>query len=455
MQWSKLLSISRTPKQIHYNTTDALRSGFEVDYDRIIFSNPFRSLQDKTQVFPLPDHAFVHTRLTHSLEVSSVGRSLGKEVGNYILSQDKSLVDKGYSIHDFGAIVAAASLAHDIGNPPFGHSGETAISEFYEHHPTSQVFKQYLNEDEWSDLINFEGNAQGFRLLTKPNNKSLQLTYATLATFTKYPCQSRLTHRDKSRKSQKKYGFFQSEKEKFKSIAESLGLKPISTEGECSWSRHPLVFLVEAADDICYNIIDLEDGCRLGFVSFEEVRSLLANILGNSYNHEKLMNYVSLDERLGILRAMAISCLIQEVTELFKDKESELLSGTYDKSLIDNIPSAPILKQIGDLSIKRIYQSDQVMEREMAGFKVIEGILESFSKSLFNKYFDFEAFTKRQRHILRFFPETLTHEIESGEIGVYKMLVSLNDYVSGLTDSQALSVFRLLNGISVTGKKVF
>ncbi|HWA33655.1 MAG TPA: dNTP triphosphohydrolase, partial [Cyclobacteriaceae bacterium] len=265
MIWKTLLSANR-PGQKNISSEPS-RSAFEQDYDRIIFSHPFRRLQDKTQVHPLPEHDFVHTRLTHSLEVSSVGRSLGKRVGEVILQRHHEL-EKELSLFDFGAIVAAASLAHDLGNPPFGHAGEDALSDFFVNDPS---LKANVSEAEWSDLTKFEGNAQGFRILNQ-QEYGLKLTCATLGAFTKYPCPSLFPERNKSKKSQKKFGFFQSEQAIFSELASQLELMRAGS----GWVRHPLAFLVEAADDICYSIIDLEDGCRLGLVSFEDTVELLA-----------------------------------------------------------------------------------------------------------------------------------------------------------------------------------
>src|SRR5688500_14709290 len=282
MIWKTLLSAKRKGQKIGSNA-ESSRSAFEQDYDRIIFSHPFRRLQDKTQVHPLPEHDFVHTRLTHSLEVSSVGRSLGKRAGEVILQRHPSLTGD-FSLFDFGAIVAAAALAHDLGNPPFGHAGEDGISDFFLHHSGGQSFKELVTKEEWYDLTRFEGNAQGFRILDK-EQYGLKLTYASLGAFTKYPCPAFFPERDKKKKSQKKFGFFQSEKDAFKEVACDLEL--IQRNGD-SWCRHPLAFLVEAADDICYSIIDLEDGCRLGLVSFEDTVELLSGILKDKLDKKKL-----------------------------------------------------------------------------------------------------------------------------------------------------------------------
>ncbi len=273
MNWLQLLSPERIdPANLFAEPSviSNVRSAFEQDYDRIIFSPAFRFLQDKTQVFPLPEEGFVHNRLTHSLEVSSVGRSLGKKVGEVLIKKYPELSQAGISHFDFGAVVAAASLTHDIGNPPFGHSGEVAISSYFTE-GEGDKFKNLVDSAQWGDLTNFEGNAQGFRLFNKARYQGMQLTYATLATFTKYPRPALCQQLIAGRKSQKKYGFYASDAPYFAHIASRLGLIPLSEE---TWCRHPLTFLVEAADDICYHIIDLEDGCALNLVSFDETLSL-------------------------------------------------------------------------------------------------------------------------------------------------------------------------------------
>jgi len=392
MNWKQLLSSNRLGKT---TKAESFRSAFEQDYDRIIFSHPFRRLQDKTQVHPLPEYDFVHTRLTHSLEVSSVGRSLGKKVGEAILSKYSELANDGFTSYDFGAIVAAAALAHDIGNPPFGHSGESAISDFFNAKEKTELFKNHMSNQQWADITNFEGNAQGFRLMNQTNG--LQLTYATLAAFTKYPRPSLLNECDKSRKSQKKYGYFQSNKMEFADLASKVGLQKFSEEGV--WSRHPLAFLVEAADDICYQVIDLEDGCRLELVSYEETVDLLGGIIGKSFDPEKLGKYDSDAERIGVLRAMAIGKLVDECVAVFLEHEEQLLSGEFDKALTGLIPSANILSKIEALSIAKIYQSRKVLEKEAAGFEVLPGLLEAFSTAVYHYYFDKEQFTKKLQNL--------------------------------------------------------
>jgi len=449
MNWLQLLSYQRPgEKAVKPQNEGQVRSAFEVDYDRIIFSHPFRRLQDKTQVFPLPEHDFVHTRLTHSLEVSSVGRSLGKRVGEQLIEKHQELAKSHFTAFDFGAIVAAASLAHDLGNPPFGHSGEDAISDFFINNAKGQFFKDHVSDKQWADLTNFEGNAQGFRILNRKGTHGLKLTMASLAAFTKYPRESLIAEVDDSRKSQKKYGFFQSEQEIFQKIAETIGLNRLST-GEAIWCRHPLAFLVEAADDICYNIIDFEDGCRLGLVSFEQTRDLLSEIIGEKYDESKLDKIIGKDEKIGVLRAMAINQLINEVSEFFIQEEDKILQGEYDQALTNNIPASGSLKKIEKLSIEKIYRSTQVMEREAVGFKVIDGLLEEFTVAAFNSRFNKGEYSRQQRSIFRLLPETIKAELVDQSNSPYDALLIITDFVSGITDSYALSLYRKINGISL------
>lgn len=418
------------------------RSAFEQDYDRIIFSHPFRRLQDKTQVHPLPEHDFVHTRLTHSLEVSSVGRSLGKRVGEIILQRHPEL-NKDFSLFDFGAIVAAASLAHDLGNPPFGHAGEDAISDFFIHHSQGISFKERVSEDEWADLIKFEGNAQGFRILNK-NQYGLKLTFATLGAFTKYPCPV-LFNRDRMKRSQKKFGFFQTEKNIFKEVAGQLELIQVS---EFVSARHPLAFLVEAADDICYSIIDLEDGCNLGLVSYEEAKILFEGVITkNKTKLGKLEHLSSKQEKIGYLRALAIGDLMDECSSLFLEYERSILNGSFDQALADHCSSKSGLKDIIEVSIEKIYRARQVVEIEAAGHEVLPGLLEEFTKA--GLYLMDGSKSRKYENLQLLFPEETRTGILEEPTSVYNMLRLTMDFISGLTDRHALSLYRKIKGISL------
>ena len=339
MNWEQLLSLKRqgdTHKRLRIEQ-DETRLGFEVDYDRIIFSSAFRSLQDKTQVIPLSKTDFVHTRLTHSLEVSVVGRSLGRIAGKKILEKHPYLREvHGYQINDFGAIVAAAALSHDIGNPPFGHSGEKAIGEFFKT-GKGQKYKATLSEKEYQDVIDFEGNANGFRLLTASKEGvegGLRLSYGTLGAFTKYPKES-LPKKPSTHIADKKFGFFQSDKNSFQEVAGELGLVQTRTGEDISFSRHPLTFLVEAADDICYTIIDFEDGINLGLISEDYALEYLIKLVKDTINTKKYNAMIHMEDRLSYLRALAINTLITDAVKVFLDNEDAILKGDFNTSLLD------------------------------------------------------------------------------------------------------------------------
>ncbi len=441
MNWLNLLSAKRFGESKSLPLAET-RSRFEQDYDRIIFSYPFRKLQDKTQVFPMPEDDFVHTRLTHSLEVASVGRSLAKEVGKKVLAQHDELRRAGVTYQDFGDIVAAACLAHDVGNPPFGHSGEESISSFFLNTEQGRFFESKVRPEEWLDLINFEGNAQGFRLLNNPHQGGLSLTYSTLAAFTKYPLSSAAKKMGLP-KSQKKYGFYQNDKVQFEILAETLGLERLTSD---SWIRHPLTFLVEAADDICYNIIDLEDATRLGLVPFEETKNLLSQIIGAPFSEEKLSRVVDINEKLGVLRAMSIYQLIQEAIVVFMAKEAQILFGTFDLALTDSIPSADTLKKISDLSIQKIYRSRQVLEREVAGYEIVEKLTASLSYAVYSKKNLGEQIAAKDRKMYEVLPDSFKIQLMDKSLSNYENLRIVIDFISGLTDSNASRLYKIISG---------
>lgn len=444
MDWKKLLRPEYLDEDKRLNI-DINRSEFERDFDRIVFSAPFRNLQDKTQVFPLPEDDFVHTRLTHSLEVSSVGRSLGKSSGEFLLNKYPQLGDIYISPADIGAIVAAAALTHDIGNPPFGHAGEEAISDFFRLHPFGKIWKNRLDPNQWEDLINFEGNAQGFRMLVDKNN-GLNISPASLAAFTKYPRSSSDASPDRSRKSQKKYGFFIDQIFHYEQLAEKLGIIKLR---EKAWVRHPLAFLVEAADDICYSIIDLEDGCTLGLVSLDQSVGLFAEIIGQRFSASKLQTLPTPAQQLATLRAMAINQLIQETVTAFTDNEQGMLSGAFDRALTDVIPSSSALTKISRLSVDQIYRSQPVLEKEAAGFQVLEGLLEVFSKALYHQFYETDNLSGKDKSLLRLLPETFPLKEWDQKKNPYPFLRLLIDWVSGMTDKYALSLYRRVKGIAL------
>lgn len=449
MHWEQLLSLKKqgdTTKRIRIEQ-DETRLAFEVDYDRIIFSSAFRSLQDKTQVIPLSKTDFVHTRLTHSLEVSVVGRSLGRQVGKAILNKYPHLKETlGYKINDFGAIVAAAALAHDIGNPPFGHSGEKAIGNYFKN-GNGKRFKEKLSEKEHQDLVDFEGNANGFRILTESRQGvegGLRLTYATLGAFTKYPKES-LPKKPTNHICDKKFGVFQSEKIFFDEVSEELGLLRKGNARDLSYSRHPLAYLVEAADDICYTIIDFEDGINLGLIPEELALEYLINLVKESINTNKYANLHTTSDRVSYLRSLAINTLIREAVEIFVTNETLILSGKLETSLLDLSKYKAQVDTIINVSVEKIYKSREVVDKEIAGYRVLNTLLDGYTTAVENLWN--ESPTHYDKLILEGL-EQQQFKISS-ETTIYSLLMKCCTYIAGLTDGNAILIFNKMTGKSV------
>ena len=447
MNWEQLLSLKRfgdTNKRLR-KEQDETRLGFEVDYDRIIFSPEFRSLQDKTQVIPLSQTDFVHTRLTHSLEVSVVGRSLGRQVGLKVLEKYPHLQEiHGYQANDFGAIVASAALAHDIGNPPFGHSGEKAIGHFFKNGEGGK-FKAQLNLKEYQDLCDFEGNANGFKIVAQTREGregGLRLSYATLGAFTKYPKES-LPKKATTHIADKKYGFFQSEKEAFLDVAKELGLKPTRTGNHTSFTRHPLAFLVEAADDICYTIIDFEDGINLGLIQEEFALEYLSKIIRHNIKPENYYALSTKEDRVGYLRALAIGSLINEAVDIFMKHEAAILNGDFDCALLDKSKYEAQINDIIKLSVENIYQSIEVVEKEISGYKVITKLLETYILAVNNCYNNHA--TNYDKLILK----TLPNSVKVNDNKLYIRVLSVCHYISLLSDSNAILIYKKLMGMTL------
>ena len=443
MNWEQLLSLKRfgdTNKRLR-KEQDETRLGFEVDYDRIIFSSEFRSLQDKTQVVPLSKTDFVHTRLTHSLEVSVVGRSLGRKVGRLLLEKHPHLENvHGYKMNDFGAIVAAAALAHDIGNPPFGHSGEKAIGAYFKSGNGAE-FKSHLTNEEYQDLCDFEGNANGFKILTESREGregGLRLSYATLGAFMKYPKAS-LPKKPTHHIADKKYGFFQSEKEMFADVASELGLTKRSNE-YMSFQRHPLAFLVEAADDICYTIIDFEDGINLGLIQEEYALEYLINLVRGKIKTENYHALKTTEDRVSYLRALAIGTLIDEAASLFMTHEEAILAGKFETALLDVSQYKAQIKDIIDLSVKNVYRSKEVIDKEISGYEILNQLLNAYGKMAFN-YFE-GTMTNYDKLLHNVLPETvkLTND------ALYENLLAVCLYISKLSDTNAMLLHQKLKG---------
>ncbi|BDW92572.1 dGTPase [Flagellimonas marinaquae] len=449
MDWEQLLSLKRfgdKGKRLRKEQNET-RLGFEVDYDRIIFSSAFRSLQDKTQVFPMPiavgsQKNFVHTRLTHSMEVSVVGRSLGRSAGQQILAKYPFLTEiHGYQFNDFGAIVAAAALAHDIGNPPFGHSGEKAIGNYFKQGKGKQ-FRDVLSAEEYQDLIDFEGNANGFKLLTESRDGvpgGLRLSYATLGAFIKYPKGS-LPKRPSKNIVDKKFGFFQSEKAFFHELVEEIGLLPNPDHPETGFLRHPLTYLVEAADDICYTIIDFEDGINLGLIPEEYALEYLINLVKDNINTKKYNAMTTSSDRLSYLRALAISTLIGDAVDVFVKNEDKILNGEFNVSLLDKGKYTAQVADIIKLSVEKIYQSTEVVDKELAGYRIISDLLDTYTTALINVKEGQD--TNYDRLLLTSLPE----KYRNTDASLYKILLDTSCFVASLSDSAAVHIHDKLTG---------
>lgn len=438
MQWDRLISDRRFGLE-SYSQKQENRTDFQRDFDRLIFSPPFRRLQNKTQVFPLPGKVFVHNRLTHSLEVSCIGRSLGTQIG-------RAVCQRGTHIQadhaDFGAIVSAACLAHDMGNPPFGHAGERAISAYFTEGKGTRWKDQVIEEGgRWEDFAHFEGNANALRLLTHGfkgrREGGFVLTYSTIASIVKYPYTSL--------SSKGKFGFFKTEQESYEKIAEHLGLIRLSAKGEAPiYARHPLVYLVEAADDICYQIMDLEDAFKLKILSLEECKHLLTafipeeQIEGVEHVLSKVTDH---NEKIAYLRSVAMGRLVAVCTDTFLEHEEEILSGTFGKSLIQAMPEreATAYEEARKVAFKRIYFTNEVLDIEFAGFRIFEYLLDTV----------IEIQTKPDHAYSKLWLKRIPEQYDTNSPTMYGKIQTALDYISGMTDVYALDLYRKFTGMSL------
>ena len=434
------------------------RSGFQRDYDRLIFSSAFRRLQNKTQVFPLPETAFVHNRLTHSLEVASVGRSLGKLSGEKIAELYKGKDEEVYEFYKYelANVIAAGCLAHDIGNPAFGHSGEKAISAYFIENAASKIdgqeLRSFFDDRQWSDVSNFEGNANAIRVLTHSFRGRFRggfgLTYTTIASILKYPCESVAI--DKKYKHRKKYGFFQTEKETTDTIAKELGMIAENTD-PLIYKRHPFVYLVEAADDICYRVIDVEDAHRLGILSKDIVTDLFIDVIQSvnrpEENADKIYKYYKdiddVNEGIAFLRAKLINVLTLQASDVFWNNREAILAGNFNDTLIDSTEEKNFpLKTINQISIDKIYGHDTVVQIEIAGYNVMSELLQLFIPALIK-----EKPSHKEQKVLKLFPYQFT-EFETATTQ-YEKVMSALDFLSGMTDTYATEMYRRLKGIVI------
>jgi len=440
VNWKQLISTKRLGKESEHHVVAERRSEFQRDYDRLIFSAAFRRLQNKTQVFPLPGSVFVHNRLTHSLEVSSVGRSLGSDVATELLRRHPDLRDSGLA--DIGAIVSAACLAHDMGNPPFGHSGERAFRSFFLEGKGREL-QPLLPAETWSDITQFDGNANAFRLLTHQFNGhrvgGFVMTYSSLAAIVKYPFSSSLT------KGKPKFGFFSSEKEYFCRIADELGLPLLEQKGEAvAFARHPLVYLVEAADDICYQIMDIEDAHKLRLLSLDETADLMLGFFDEETARRLKSVYPMVtdpNDRVVYYRSCAINALEQACVQTFVEHEDEILAGTFKGSLIGNLPAplAEAYKRCAAVAGKRIYQSKSVLDVELAGYRIIYTLLELLCDAVRSP--------KQAYSELLLAQASPQYELHADRLD--GRIMAIFDYLSGMTDVFALDLYRKISGQSL------
>ena len=438
---------------------DYARSIYRRDYDRIIFSSAFRRLQNKTQVFPLPGSVFVHNRLTHSLEVSSVGRSLGAIAGEHFASKyagELTPMSMDFYLHDLQDVVAAACLCHDIGNPAFGHSGEDAISEYFREKQCCESFKGYFTDVQWADLVNFEGNANAIRCLTSmqsgKESGGLGLTCSTLAAIVKYPCSSSAI--DSSNIHRKKFGYLQADREVFLEIVEETSMlrdETVSLPGADAWLRHPFVWLVEAADDICYNIIDLEDAHRLRIIDYQECRDVFLKLLRelnddvdetNKIN-DRLLRMNDRNSQISYLRAKTIGFLIYRVGELFVKNDEKILDGSLNRSLYDSINDVcSNLTYIADFSRENIYNHRSVVEIENAGYNVIKELLRHFVDPVLKSE---RERSKAEKKAVKLIPPQFLFTTDDP----YLRTLGVIDYVAGMTDNYAVDLYKRIKGIAI------
>ena len=451
MNWSTLYSSRRTgdPERKDSNP-DHVRTSFLRDYDRIIFSSGFRRLQNKTQVFPLPGAVFVHNRLTHSLEVASVGRSLGKAVGEEIAKkysrQGEYFID--FYRHELQSVIAAACLAHDIGNPPFGHSGEDAIRSYFTQLDQDKraILNQHLTLNQLKDFELFEGNSNAFRILTHSFNETeaggYKLTYATLASIVKYPCSSSEGfNKETGLMATKKSGFFDSEMTTYKEIASNLSIP--AKEGYSNvYARHPFVYLTEAADDICYTIIDFEDGINLGLIEEEYALEYLINLVRDSINTSKYHSLTTRADRVTYLRALAINTLITEAVQIFLNNEEAILAGEFHQALLDKSRYEAQITDILDISIRNIYQSEEVLSKEIGGYQMLSQLLDTYTQALLPPAGVPES--NFNRLILKLSPIGLREDAT-----VYEKLIGICSYISSFTDRDIVASFKKFKGLEI------
>ena len=442
MNWQQLITTKRLGLEHKHVDRHDDRTEFKRDYDRLIFSAPFRRLQNKTQVFPLPGSVFVHNRLTHSLEVASVGTSLGDGVAAALIGKHPELANT--LVSEIGQIVATGCLAHDLGNPPFGHSGEKAIQSFFTEGKGAYL-KNMVSDELWSDITHFEGNANAFRLLTHRfqgrRKGGFVMTYPSLACIVKYPYSSTMAGK------KGKFGFFASEQQIFRTIADEMGVfcKYDGPEG-VAYCRHPLVYLVEAADDICYEIMDIEDAHKLKILSYKDTVDLLLQFFSQE-RRDYIMSTIDKvgltddNEKIVYMRTCVIGELIKQCITAFVDNEQEILSGNLNGSLIDNIDGHRNLayKYCASVSAERIYRSKPVLDVELSGYKIIETLMHQMT----------EAVVYPDRYLSQQLINRVSSQYDIHSDNLETRIMAVIDYVSGMTDVYALDIYQKIIGTSL------
>ena len=439
MNWEQLLSAKREARA---QSVADIRNEFQRDYDRIIFSNIFRRLQNKTQVFPLPGSKLVHNRLTHSLEVASVGRSIARKVSKFLI--DKYGPDYHNVIYDIDTIVSTACLAHDLGNPPFGHSGEETMSSYFKFGKGKELQSQ-IPENQWSDLISFEGNANAFRQLTHQfagrREGGLSLTYASLATLIKYPYPSF----DKGNR--KKYNVFNSEIEQFEKVMEGCGIPRLDSVKPI-YARHPLSYMMEAADDICYLILDMEDAHKRGIIQTIDINKHFTAFFNTENPDENwfferrghiFKTVTDSNERMAFLRATVINKLVDCVSKVFIENYDDIMAGTFKKSLISHLPKheKDALDECRNFSISNIYKHQSVVKVEVTGYNIIGSLMDEFMDAIL--YPD----SGYHQRLLSIIPD----QFKTEKNDLYSKIQVVLDYISNMTDLYAVQLYKDLRGI--------
>ena len=448
MEWSKLISSKRFGHEDKHTDMAEYRSVFQRDYDRLIFSAPFRRLQNKTQVFPLPGSIFVHNRLTHSLEVASVGRSLGNDAARLLMERHPELPESQMS--QLGTITSTACLAHDLGNPPFGHSGEKAIATFFSEGKGAR-FKQLIEQEVgperadilWQDIIRYDGNANAFRLLTHQyvgrREGGYVMTYSTLASIVKYPYTSILSG------GKSKFGFFESELPFYRTIASQLGIRCFQNDGyKARYARYPLAYFVEAADDICYEIMDIEDACKLHIITADQTRELLLGFFEPEQRQRIEESYPSVtdpNERIIYIRSCVINAIEQECVRVFIENEDLILKGEFEGSLIKHINPHMLqaFNTCADFAVRNIYNAREVLDIELAGYRIIDTLLELFT----------DAILEPEKAYSKLLINRVSSQYQIHAPTLHQRLVGVLDFITGMTDVYALDLYRKINGMSL------